>query len=203
MQSALGAADLKLDLGQGVTIDCKHVPAGEFAMGDSAGYPNEYPVIQAKIERSFWLGATEVSLQQFQQFDPNHRNGYYDMHYKDQVKPGYLMDAPQLPVIRVSWDQAVAFCRWLSAKTGRKVTLPTEAQWEWACRAGTATPMYYGETWRMPLCRDWPYPGSILNRSRIPTGSGITSRRKRVTTMGSCISPMWVITSPILGGCTI
>lgn len=144
MQSALGAADLKLDLGQGVTVECKHVPAGEFAMGDSAGYPNEYPVVHAKIDRTFWLGATEVSLQQFQQFDPNHRNGYYDMHYKDQVKPGYLMDSPQMPVIRVSWDQAMAFCQWLSAKTGRKVTLPTEAQWEWACRAGTATPMYYG-----------------------------------------------------------
>lgn len=66
------------------------------------------------------------------------------MHYKDQVRPGYLMDSPKLPAIRVSWNQAMAFCQWVSALTGKSVTLPTEAQWEWACRAGTDTPMYYG-----------------------------------------------------------
>jgi formylglycine-generating enzyme required for sulfatase activity len=61
------------------------------------------------------------------------------------VKPGYLMDSPQLPVIRVSWQQAMAFCQWLTTRSGKKVLLPSEAQWEWACRAGTSTPMFYGD----------------------------------------------------------
>ena len=145
LQEALGEIEMQLDLGQGVVMKFRHIPAGEFAMGDSEnGAPDEYPMARVKIERPFWIGATEVTLQQYQRFDPLHKNGYYDMHYKDQVKPGYLMDFPQKPVIRVSWKEAMQFCRWLSSRTGRKVTLPTEAQWEWACRAGAASPMYYG-----------------------------------------------------------
>ena len=54
------------------------------------------------------------------------------------------MDSPKLPVIRVSWNQAVAFCEWASELTGHLVSLPTEAQWEWACRAGTESPFAFG-----------------------------------------------------------
>ena len=145
MQAALGETDLRLDLGHSVRLELKKVPAGEFAMGDVNGDADEYPMAAVKIASPFYMGVTEISLQQYQQFDPGHRNGYYDQHYKDQVRPGYLMDSPQLPVIRVSWHQAMAFCQWLSARAGKKVTLPTEAQWEWAARAGTATPMFYGD----------------------------------------------------------
>ena len=145
LQRDLGTTELTVDLGGGASIQLKKIPAGEFVMGDVDGYGNEYPTAAARIEKPFWIGATEVSLAQYQQFDPNHRNGYYDMHYKDQVKPGYLMDSPDLPAIRVSWDQAMAFCQWLSTRTGKKVSLPTEAQWEWTCRAGSSTPMFYGD----------------------------------------------------------
>ncbi len=144
LQQDLGATELSFDLGDGVSLQLKKIPAGEFVMGDVEGYANEYPTVAAKVEKPFWIGTTEVSLAQYQRFDPKHRNGYYDMHYKDQVKPGYLMDFPDLPVIRVSWDQAMEFCEWLSARTGKKVLLPTDAQWEWACRAGSGTPMFYG-----------------------------------------------------------
>jgi len=145
MQANLGATDLKLDLGDGISLALKHIPAGEFAMGDVAGDGNEFPMTAVKIPQAFWIATTEVNLEQYQRFDPNHRNGYYDMHYKDQVKPGYLMDSPKLPVIRVSWRQAMNFCQWLAERAGKKVCLPTEAQWEWACRAGTATPVFYGD----------------------------------------------------------
>jgi formylglycine-generating enzyme required for sulfatase activity len=144
-RAALGAIELKLDLGEGVTMTLKHIPAGEFVMGDANGDANEYPTVKTQIEKPFWMGATEVSLRQFRQFDPSHLNGYYDMHYKDQVRPGYLMDQPEFPAIRVSWNQAMEFCKWLAARTGKQVLLPTETQWEWACRAGTANPMFYGD----------------------------------------------------------
>ena len=136
---------LPVELGAGVQMSFRKVPAGQFAMGDVDGENDEFPMTAVKIDQPFWMAETEVSLEQYQQFDPNHRNGYYDMHYKDQVRPGYLMDSPKKPVIRVSWQQAMAFCEWLSVRTGRHVTLPTEAQWEWACRAGTSTPMFYGD----------------------------------------------------------
>ncbi len=58
---------------------------------------------------------------------------------------GWDLNGPDQPVVRVSWKQAQAFCQWLSARIGQKVSLPTEAQWEWACRAGTDSPLHYGD----------------------------------------------------------
>ncbi len=144
MQAALGNTDFILDLGNGLTMKFKRIPAGEFVMGDLNGYPDESPPAVVRIAKPFWMAVTEVSLAQYQAFNPKHENGYYDRHYKDQVNPGYSMDDPKLPVIRVSWDGAMQFCHWLAQKTGKRVTLPTEAQWEWACRAGTDTAMNYG-----------------------------------------------------------
>lgn len=145
-QKELGEISMSLDLGDGVVMNLMRVPAGEFVMGDLNGETDEYPTVRVKIEKPFWMASTEVSLAQYQLFDPEHMNGFYDAHGKDQSRPGFTQDGnPKCPVIRVSWKKAMAYCEWLSKKTGKRVTLPTEAQWEWACRAGTDTPFYYGD----------------------------------------------------------
>jgi len=140
------SAAMELTLGDGVAMRLVKIPAGVFAMGSSAETPREMPVTKVTIAKAFWMGATEVTLDQYKAFDPDYKNGVYDKHYKDQVNRGYYMDTSgKFPVIRVPWRKAIAFCDWLSKKTGKKVTLPTEAQWEWACRAGTATPLSFGD----------------------------------------------------------
>jgi formylglycine-generating enzyme required for sulfatase activity len=136
---------MELDLGDEITMKLVSIPPGEFSMGSDDETPVEQPVTRVRIGKAFMMGATEVTLEQYRQFDPDHLNGVYDMHYKDQVKRGYYMNDMKFPVIRVSWQRAMAFCDWLSKKTGKSVSLPTEAQWEWACRAGTDTPFSYGD----------------------------------------------------------
>ena len=133
------------DLGDDVTMKFVSIPAGEFSMGSNDESPDEQPIARVKIKKPFMMGATEVTLEQYRQFEKDYLNGVYDMHYKDQVHRGYYMNNMKFPVIRVSWKKAMAFCGWLSEKMERKVSLPTEAQWEWACRAGTATPLSYGD----------------------------------------------------------
>ena len=135
----------ELDLGNDVKMKLVGIPSGEFSMGSNSETPVEQPVSRVKIEKPFLMGATEVTLKQYRQFDPNYLNGVYDMHYKDQVHRGYYMNDMDFPVIRVPWAKAVEFCAWLSKSSGKKVTLPTESQWEWACRAGTTTPLSFGD----------------------------------------------------------
>ncbi|MHC4253443.1 MAG: SUMF1/EgtB/PvdO family nonheme iron enzyme [Planctomycetota bacterium] len=134
----------EFDLGDGVKMKLVSIPSGEVSMGSNSETPVEQPVARGKIRKGFMMGATEVTLEQYRQFDPKYLNGVYDMHYKDQVHRGYYMNDMKFPVIRVPWQKAVEYCKWLSKKTGRKVSLPTEAQWEWACRAGTDTPLSFG-----------------------------------------------------------
>jgi formylglycine-generating enzyme required for sulfatase activity len=125
-------------------MDLVLIPAGEYVMGSQDSYADERPLTKVKIEKAFWMGVTEVTNRQFLQFDPIHDSGFIDQQHKDHTTPGYPAQGPENPAIRMTWHHALEFCKWLSVKTGKEFTLPTEAQWEWACRAGTATPFFYG-----------------------------------------------------------
>ncbi len=133
-----------IELGGGVEMPLAWVPAGEFVMGSLEGTPDEQPRFVARVSRPFWMAATEVTNGQYALFDPHHDTRYIDMHSLDRVVPGHIANHSDQPVARVSWQEAMRFCRWMSEKTGLKVTLPTEVQWEWAARAGTQTQFFYG-----------------------------------------------------------
>jgi formylglycine-generating enzyme required for sulfatase activity len=86
-----------------------------------------------------------VTNAQFARFDPRHDSRLESRHGYQFGRLGYPLNEPQQPVVRVSWQQAMAFGRWLSDRTGLSCTLPTEAQWEYACRAGTESPFSFGQ----------------------------------------------------------
>jgi formylglycine-generating enzyme required for sulfatase activity len=144
-QLATGLPELRtVDLGDGMQLHLVLIPAGDFLMGDRAGHCDEQPVTRVAIDAPFWMGVCEITNEQYACFDPTHdshvesRNAYqFGVH-------GFEVNGPKQPVVRVSWQRAMAFCRWLAERTGEPFTLPTEAQWEYACRAGTSSPFSYG-----------------------------------------------------------
>ncbi len=135
----------RFEIAKGQTLEVVKIPAGKFLMGANDETPVEAPVHVAEVEKSIYMGTTEITMGMMQAFDPEFENGVYDMHYKDQVRRGYFVNHPDFPAIRVSYEQAEEFCEWLSEKIGKIVRLPTETEWEYACRAGTDTPMNYGD----------------------------------------------------------
>jgi formylglycine-generating enzyme required for sulfatase activity len=135
-----------VDLGGGVVMQLVRIPTGSFVMGQADSQPDERPAAVVKIEKPFWMGCCEVTNEQFARFDPAHQSRYEHRGswiFSEEYL-GWPLDRPKQPVVRVSSHEATAFCRWLSDRTGKPFTLPTEAQWEFACRAGTATPFSYG-----------------------------------------------------------
>ncbi|MEO6789160.1 MAG: formylglycine-generating enzyme family protein, partial [Chthoniobacteraceae bacterium] len=125
------------------------IPAGAFRMSqdereksfknswsaekDRAADWDEAPVREVKITHPFFMSVTEVDNAQYEQFDPKHRRARKDSANGDAV-------------VNVNWDDANAFCKSLTAKEGKPNRLPTEAEWEYACRAGTTTLFNTGDT---------------------------------------------------------
>ncbi|MCX5685518.1 MAG: SUMF1/EgtB/PvdO family nonheme iron enzyme, partial [Planctomycetota bacterium] len=145
-QAAAGPATRTVDLGGGVTMELALIPAGRFVMGDAAGLPDEQPQAAVAVAEPFWMGRCEVTNEQFARFDASH-DSRFEHRTSWQFSEEYLgwrLNRPRQPVVRISWDEATAFCRWLSEKSHVAITLPTEAQWEYAARAGTSTPLSYG-----------------------------------------------------------
>ena len=173
------------------------ISSSSFQMGspwtDRHGAANERPVHTVVISRDFYLGAHEVTVRQFETF-VNATSYRTDAEEGRSAKtwtgrrwaaqkslnwrsPG-LYQSPSHPVVCVSWHDAAAFCEWLSDKEGVAYRLPTEAEWEYACRAGSFTPYWWGaneqragflenvadetasEQWRvLTASRRWAPPG--------------------------------------------
>jgi len=131
-------------LGRGLTMRLVRIPAGRFLMGSSDGLPDEQPPFPVTIDRDFWMGVCEVTNAQYALFDPTHNSGRFTKRFEGPDGPGLSLNGPDQPVVRVSWLRAMDFCHWLSDRTGETFSLPTEAQWEYACRAGTTCPLSFG-----------------------------------------------------------
>ena len=117
----------KIDIA-GVMLSLVRLPTNEFAMND----------------QSVWISECEITNSQFRRFVPSHNSGYYTKRRDRADGKGLSLNDDDQPAVRVSYVQAKDFCRWLSKHSGLKVSLPTEQQWEYACRAGSVTAFNYG-----------------------------------------------------------
>lgn len=135
----------EVEIAPGVKVNFVRIPAGRFVMGSYSGERDAYPTARVRIRKGFWMAELETTNEQFNVIFPEHDSRHMDQQWKDHVVPGYPANKPDQPVIRVSYNQAMEYCKQLSEKTGLNITLPTEAQWEWACRAGSSDDFWYGD----------------------------------------------------------
>lgn len=128
------AQHFKENLGKGVTLEMVSVPGGTFTMGSAASelkrQSDESPQRKVTVP-SFYLGKYPVTQAQWQAIMGSNPSRFKGVNR---------------PVETVSWNEAIEFCRKLSQKTGREYRLPSEAEWEYACRAGITTPFHFGST---------------------------------------------------------
>ncbi|UKO98536.1 SUMF1/EgtB/PvdO family nonheme iron enzyme [Nostoc sp. UHCC 0870] len=154
------------DLGNGVSLEMVQIPGGTFTMGSPEGEKDrksdESPQRQVTVP-SFFMGKYPVTQEQYQAI-----MGTNPSKFKDKGAESH-----KRPVEQVIWDDAVKFCEKLSQKTGKTYRLPSEAEWEYACRAGTTTPFYFGETITTDLVN---YDG------KFPYGSAPKGEYRRETT---------------------
>jgi eukaryotic-like serine/threonine-protein kinase len=156
------------DLGGGVTLEMVEIPAGKFMMGSVREElkPDELPEHRVVVPR-FYLGRFTVTQAQWQVV-----MGSNPAEFKGQNHPVEL----------VSWNDAQAFCKKLSQKTGRTYRLPSEAEWEYACRANTVTPMHFGPTLTTDLAN---YHGDVTRGSNTYNSGPTGQSRDQTTPVGS------------------
>jgi formylglycine-generating enzyme required for sulfatase activity len=130
----LGVEELTLNLGDKVTMRLVRIPAGKCMLGSSDPEDNNGQH-EVTIGKPFYIGATQVTVDQYAAFvkDTGHRH-----------EAVCFEQTGDHPVVRVTCNDAKAFCEWSSRKTGKTVVLPTEAEWEYACRAGATTRFCFG-----------------------------------------------------------
>ena len=153
------------DLGNGVILEMVSIPGGTFLMGspenEEGKYNNESPQHQVTLQ-PFYMSKYPITQNQYQAIMGEN--------------PSYFTGEKR-PVERVSWYDATEFCQQLSQKTGKNYRLPGESQWEYACRAGTTTPFYFGETITSELVN--------FNGKRTYADAPKGTNRKQTTDVGS------------------
>jgi formylglycine-generating enzyme required for sulfatase activity len=178
---------LPLHLGHDQKLEFVWIKPGRFLMGspasDKLAGEVEKPQREVRFEKGFYLARTTVTFGQFQEFvlDAGYRTDA-ETETRPRLRGGHGFNAnrntfegwfPQYtwrnpgwpmtddhPVGNVSWNDAVKFCAWLSKKSGKSVRLPTEAEWEYACRAGTTTVFFTGDD-----------PASLKGYANVPDAS--------------------------------
>lgn len=119
------------DLGNGVNLEMVQIPGGKYLMGSREERCDwEFPEHEVKLP-NFFMSKYPVTQEQYKSITG--------------ANPS-MFKGDQLPVENVSWNNAVSFCEELATKTGKSYTLPSETQWEYACRAGTGTAFYFGDS---------------------------------------------------------
>ena len=148
------------DLGNGVTLEMVEIPGGTFIMGspeNEAGRDSdEGPQHQVTVP-AFFMGKYELTQAQYQAIMGSNPSAF---------------KGNNRPVERVTWNDAVTFCGKLSQKTQKYYRLPSEAEWEYACRAGTTTPFYFGESITPELVNyngNYPYASAPKGQDRQQT----------------------------------
>ena len=154
---------LSIALTNGPTIEFVRVTAGEFMMGSPTNQPGRNPdelQHRVRLTRDYFIGRKPVTRGQFEAFvretafrteAERGPSGGFGWNGKELVQrkeftwrnPGFPQTATH-PVVMVTWDDARAFCSWISRKSGRVCRLPTEAEWEFACRAGATNAFHAG-----------------------------------------------------------
>ena len=162
-----------IKLSDDVDLTLVQVPGGKFLMGspEGEGYDDERPQHEVTIDQ-VWLGQYPVTQAQYEAVVG--RN------------PATFRLGANHPVETVSWHDAVAFCQRLTELTELAFRLPSEAEWEYACRAGTTTPFHFGPTITTDLANyrgtDWDYGGQIYSGSYGPGPKGVY--REQTTSVG-------------------
>jgi formylglycine-generating enzyme required for sulfatase activity len=168
------------ELAEGIAISMVQIPAGSFQMGSPATEAErgsgEGPQHRVQLQ-SFFLGQTPVTQAQWKEVA-----SWPEVDLKLNSNHADFKGANR-PVETVSWEEAMEFCRRLSQRTKLSYTLPSEAQWEYACRAGTTSPFAFGDTLMPDLAN---YDGNIVY------GSGPKGQFQQETTeVGSFAANAW------------
>ncbi|MGF1489120.1 MAG: formylglycine-generating enzyme family protein, partial [Prochloraceae cyanobacterium] len=165
------------DLGNAISLDMVLIPNGSFIMGapkkESKSYDRERPQHKVNVS-SFFMGRYPITQAQWKvvagwgkveiDLDPD------PSRFKEDYEG---ITRWNRPVEYVNWEDAIEFCKRLSKRTGREYRLPSEAQWEYACRAGTTTPFHFGETISAELAN---YNGNFTY------GQGVKGKYREQTT---------------------